>query len=135
VNGRPWTSSEIDKLRANAHHGRQVVAALLGRSELAVATAARRFGISLRRPGSRAGRRQTRHIDPRALDALTATRTRPLCPACAARPIDVPVVGLCQVCYRRGLAQAHREEAAITAAGKDLDAARQEKHRSRERAE
>lgn len=52
---RPWTSSELDMLRRNAHLGLDACATLLDRTPASVRSAAARNRISLRRPGSRAG--------------------------------------------------------------------------------
>lgn len=105
MRGQPWTSREIATLREHAHLGRRALAHLLGRSERSVALFASRHGISLRRPGSRRGRRQGLVVDPRAAQVIREARTtRPLCPVCVARPIDVPKAGTCQVCYRLELA-------------------------------
>lgn len=52
---RPWTSSEILKLRNNANLGAEAVAAILGRSVKSVKHKAARERISLRKPGERRG--------------------------------------------------------------------------------
>lgn len=52
---RPWTSSEILRLRNNANLGVEACAALLGRSPKSVKQKAQRERISLRRPGERRG--------------------------------------------------------------------------------
>lgn len=53
--GRPWTSKEIEILRANADRGAATIAALLDRSPMSVKHVAHRLGISLRRRGERRG--------------------------------------------------------------------------------
>lgn len=52
---KPWTSSEILKLRNNANLGAEACAALLGRSVKSVKHKAARERISLRKPGERRG--------------------------------------------------------------------------------
>lgn len=52
---RPWTSSEILKLRNNANLGAEACAAILGRSVKSVKHKAARERISLRKPGERRG--------------------------------------------------------------------------------
>ena len=52
-----WTPTEIETLRANASEGSAAVAKLLGRSEAQIKTKATSLGISLRKTGSKAGRK------------------------------------------------------------------------------
>lgn len=55
AHSKPWTSSEIMKLRNNANLGAEACAAILGRSVKSVKHKAARERISLRRPGERRG--------------------------------------------------------------------------------
>lgn len=52
---KPWTSSEILKLRNNCNLGAEAVALMLGRSVKSVKHKAARERISLRKPGERRG--------------------------------------------------------------------------------
>lgn len=54
-NTKPWTSSEIMKLRNNSNLGAEAVAAMLGRSVKSVKRKAARERISLRKPGESRG--------------------------------------------------------------------------------
>lgn len=126
---RDWTTKEIALLEQLAEHGRDAVAAAIGRPVAAVVKQASRRGISLRRPGERRGRGMQRVVEPRS------TAGAPLCPRCAVDPIEVEETGLCITCNRKELVARHdRELAAKSAreaeAQRELDAARQRKHRA-----
>lgn len=144
---RPWTSGEIAQLRKLAHLGPIALADQLGRSVGSIKMQASRQRISLRRPGERRGcvlgerHPGQLHTEVRTLvfvgtsDPERAERralsTDPLCPDCGHRPQERRS-GLCEVCYLRRLTWSHRQEAAIASARRELDAARQAKHRARE---
>lgn len=154
----PWTTAEIGVLRAQGRQGAGHLSRLLGRSETAVRDQARRLRISLRREGERRGlvlgqprgeswttRRDLerireamlgRKIDPRQVEdtlaRLAAGDVIPLCPLCAARPVEHRS-GVCRVCHLTALAQAHRDAEAVNAAQQDLWQARQAKSRSTRR--
>ena len=55
-NTAPWSTEELRTLRENAQHGAAAVAAMLGRSEAAIWSAAKRYRISLRRRGETRGK-------------------------------------------------------------------------------
>ena len=55
-NTAPWSTEELRTLRANAQHGAGAVSAMLGRSEAAIWSAAKRYRISLRRRGETRGK-------------------------------------------------------------------------------
>jgi hypothetical protein len=150
ANIRPWTSSELATVRAQAHLGAARVADLLDRSVASVRSAAYRQRISLRRKGSRRGSvmGQPRGVSLPAELRRGLLRTRvaeavaarvaldeeaALCPACAARPIRVASTGLCRVCHLRRLAEAHREQLAEVEARRALWSARQDLKRARDR--
>lgn len=128
----PWSTAELSTLREHAALGAATLAAMLGRSERAVRAKASELALSLRRDGETRGRRPA-GLDPLALAAIRERRTHleGLCPLCSRRPIEVKRAGCCQVCYQRELADAHRDAAARAASARELDAARQEKHRTR----
>ncbi|MGO8684200.1 MAG: hypothetical protein ACLQUT_06435 [Thermoleophilia bacterium] len=147
---RPWTTRELQALRAHAEEGLLALVVRLGRSPASVTMAAHRFRISLRRPGQRGGLvlGQPRHASlSRAqrrsmLDRLTATLTArnlaadldpesQLCPLCAMRVVTVTSTGLCGVCHMKKLAEAHRDALAEIEAQRELLAARQQLHRAR----
>jgi hypothetical protein len=113
---RPWTSKEIAWLAANGDLGLTAAALEMDRSPKSVESAAYRFGISLKRKPA-------------------------LCPHCCLRPVRT-ASGLCRVCALRANAQRYRLETAAIAradrarerhaereAARDLDAARQQRHR------
>jgi hypothetical protein len=155
LNPRPWTMSEVAVLRTRGAEGAAALAELLDRTPYAVWSQARRMRISLRRSGEVRGRRLALPgpvaPDPglqRALDRLRAdvaagrvnpvrlerraallARGAPLCPACAMRPIESELTGLCADCHLRRLLEAHELEADAIAAERNLAAARQRKHR------
>lgn len=52
---RPWSSSELSRLRQLAHLGQEGAAIALGRTPRSVRRAADRYNISLRRPGETRG--------------------------------------------------------------------------------
>ncbi|MGO8683066.1 MAG: hypothetical protein ACLQUT_00570 [Thermoleophilia bacterium] len=148
----PWTTGEVAILRRNGHLGAAALAAMLGRSQASVTSAARRFRISLRRQGSRRGSvlGQPRGVSLRsevrvslASDRLLAAlvvkrmqvdRDADLCPFCGRRPIVNHSTGLCAVCHVRKLTEAHRDALAELEARRELDAAKQMLHRAREAA-
>lgn len=123
---RPWTSLEIERLRANRELGAVALAELLGRSVWSVKRAAYRFRISLRRPGDARG-----HVlgQPRALslsgelrkaigaapdlyaERLRVSREAALCPSCTCRPTQVETSGLCRRCHARHLEELYRDAA------------------------
>lgn len=70
VNQQRWTVQELAVLRSNAHHGVQVVAALLGRTEGQVRRCAQRNRISLRRPGETRGMVMGQRVGERWSEAL-----------------------------------------------------------------
>lgn len=147
-----WTTTDIRYLREHASLGAGELAQRIGRSPAAVKRAASRFGISLRRPGSRRGsvlgqprgvslRRELRAdlVSGRVDQELLARRLRldaeaELCPLCVARPIRVAATGLCRVCHLRELAEAHREALEELEAQRELWTARQQLKRARDRA-
>lgn len=53
-----WTPEQVQTLRDNASLGAEKIAELLGRSDTQIKTKAAQLGISLRKPGSKGGRRQ-----------------------------------------------------------------------------
>ena len=113
---RPWSSREVAWLASNGDLGTAAAAQELGRTAASVRNAAYRFGISLK-------------------------RKPPLCPHCCLRPVRT-ASGLCRVCSLRANAERYRLETAALAradrarerhaereAARDLDAARQQRHR------
>ena len=136
------------KLRelAAAGVGLVVIAETLERSTASVRRQAERQRISLRRAGERRGAiigELARERLPRDLreavflgvsDPVVAERrvtsTGDLCPSCARRHVETRT-GLCAPCHLRRLAEAHREELAIVAGRRELDAARALKYRAR----
>jgi hypothetical protein len=145
-----WSSGELAALRRLAPLGAVAVAVELGRSERSVRVQASRIGVSLRRSGERRGNvlgeRVAGQLPPehrkavlygtsdaeRALTRARAGSNDPLCPACTYRPIQNRQTGLCDVCHIRRLTAAHREEAQLIEARRELVTARQQKHRARE---
>ena len=163
-NTAPWSTEELRTLRANAQHGAGAVSAMLGRSEAAIWSAAKRYRISLRRRGETRGKILGQRGAWSAISAIDGARLdlirseilegilvvavlearireehhgprRPLCPACGQRPQERPATGLCEVCHLRELARAHRDEVERREARRELWQARQDKHRRRKRAE
>lgn len=145
VDIKPWSVREINDLRRNAALGADTLAHLLGRTPNAIRLQAAKLRISLRRAGERRGRvlgqqpstelppgwRDLAVTDPAtastlAQDALTQA---PLCPRCATWP-QAPRLGICRVCHTHALAEAHRHAQALATAKRDLDQARQAKHRT-----
>jgi len=124
----PWTGREYAIVKEYAHLGRHALAAALGRSPASVAVFASRHGISLRVDGSKKGKRMRKGLDPREKKAVEANR---LCPECARRPVEDRKSGLCHPCYQTRLADAHRDFLEREEAEKNLQSARQEKHRAR----
>ena len=55
MDSQPWTSKEVARLRALAHHGAEHAATELGRTTASVRRAAHRHRISLRQRGERRG--------------------------------------------------------------------------------
>ena len=163
-NTAPWSTEEVRTLRANAQHGAGAVSAMLGRSEAAIWSAAKRYRISLRRRGETRGKILGQRGAWSAISAIDGARLdlirsevldgildvailearireehhgprRPLCPACGQRHQERPATGLCEVCHLRELARAHRDEVERRDARRELWQARQDKHRRRKRAE
>lgn len=143
VRQRPWRAQDITLLRSHAHLGANQLAELLHRTPHAVRLQASRQRISLRQPGQPTGRilgdpppplRDLFRRDPTAATRISqaATNPAPLCPRCARRP-QSPTLGICRPCHLTALADAHRAETAEQAARRDLDQARQAKHRARTR--
>lgn len=163
-NTAPWSTEELRTLRENAQHGAAAVAAMLGRTEAAVWSAAKRYRISLRRRGETRGKILGQRGAWSAISAIDGARLdlirtevlggildvavlearireehhgprRPICPACGQRPQERPATGLCEVCHLRELARAHRDEVERREARRELWQARQDKHRRRKRGE
>lgn len=160
-----WTSREVELLRQNAHLGARTLAEMLGRSVGSVEQQAHRQRISLRQEGSRRGPllgqpRGTSFVDyrrsfyaaPRMREDALAGKvdlavleaqvirmvregTRPLCPSCGKREQTVNSTGLCSPCHLRRLAAAHLDRIAETEAQRNLDSARQQAKRARDRKE
>jgi len=146
-----WTATDIRYLREHASLGADELARRMGRSPAAVKRAASRFGVSLRRSGSRRGsvmgqprgvslRGELRAdlVSGRVDQEVLARRLRldaeaELCPSCAARPIRVAATGLCRVCHLRVLAELHREALEELEARRDLWTARQQLKRARDK--
>lgn len=137
-------------MRENAHLGVVAVANLLNRTPASVRSAAQRHRISLRRPGYRGGvvLGQSRGISLRKAQrealleygTLIAERMRideqaELCPSCGRRPQRVSTTGLCAVCHKQRLADAHRETVAELEAQRGLWMERQRLHRARQEPE
>lgn len=136
------------RLRELAAAGLGIVAVAdqLERSVASVRRQAERQRISLRRAGERRGAilGELRHerlphelreavflgvSDPVAAERRVTIRGD-LCPACGHRYAETRT-GLCAPCHLRRLAEAHREELAIVAGRRELDAARALKYRAR----
>ena len=146
----PWTTTDLRLLKAESSLGAVKLSELLGRSVSSVEAAAHRQRISLRRSGCRRGSvlgqprgvsllpaLRSDLIDPKIAE-LVAQRMKvnqdaPLCPRCAARTIRVESTGLCVVCHRQVLAEAHREVLAEISSQQALWAARQDLQRARRR--
>lgn len=145
---RPWTTGELATLRELAASGIGLaeVAVGLDRSERSVKGQAVRQRISLRRTGERrgsilgelAGHRLPTEIrtavfigfsDPVSAEQRSR-RSGELCPGCAARYVSTRS-GFCDPCHLKRLAEGHREELAVAAGRRELDAARALKYRAR----
>lgn len=126
--------------------GAAAIAEVLERSEQAVRDQASRQRVSVRRSGERRGlilgeRRAARFehevrtavligvVDPADAERR-ARRSGDLCPSCSSRYASTRS-GFCEPCHLRRLAEAHREELAIIAGRRELDAARALKYRAR----
>lgn len=148
-----WTSSEVAELRRLAPLGARVAAQALGRSVSSVRLQAHRQRISLRPPGERRGillgqspkvkgpavkklRRDVLagDVDQEVVVHLVelAAQGAPICPMCGREPVETPA-GLGQICHNRELALAHELAVDRRTSERDLDAARQRKHRAREK--
>lgn len=157
---KSWTTEEIRIMRNSANLGLESVAMILDRSPESVKQAAKRYRISLRKPGSQGGlllgqprgRAWMKQLgmDPARLAAIRQEaiegeidlaeleerireqmqNSAAICPRCVQRSIERTSTGLCEPCHIALLAQAHRDEAFRRQARRDLDAARQEKSRS-----
>jgi len=156
---RPWTTKELQTLRANAAQGAAGVAELLDRSIASVKRQAQQQRISLRLDGERRGLLigQPRAISFRSgankLAQLVELRRAalagevdlqmierrvrliahgaPLCPACTARPIEKASTGLCTDCHLDGLTDQHRLASRTVLRQRELDLQRQNKARAR----
>lgn len=156
---KPWTTREIAELHRVAPLGAETASEVLGRSLWSVRHRAYRSRISLRRPGSRAGRIlgqprgarwASRNGSGRAAllrvlreDCLAGradmarierrirllARGAPLCPGCASRPQEIAATGLCEDCHLDRLAWGHRMERERTQVWREVDRERQRKHR------
>ena len=145
VDIKPWSVRDINDLRRNAALGADTLAHLLSRTPNAIRLQAAKLRISLRRTGERRGRvlgqttnsplppgwRDLAITDPTTATALAqdALTTAPLCPRCTTWP-QAPRLGICRVCHTHALAEAHRHAQALATAKRDLDQARQAKHRT-----
>ena len=139
-------------MRRNASLGAYQVALLLDRSVSSVYCKAHELRISLRRPGSRAGRRigipasmrlsdlgnvpasaiQSGKFDIATAElAIVSERTAPLCPACSIYPVQVRTTGLCRLCHLRHLIAKYHESALVDDANRELQRARTDKSRAR----
>lgn len=145
----PWTSTEIARLRELAPLGAVVAAHTLGRSLESVRMQAKRQRISLRPPGRRGGRilgqirgvsvsrrlrsdvESGRLSNTRVVELVSlAAAGAPICPMCGREPIETPA-GLGVICHNRELAHAHELVVDQLASQRELDAARQRKHRAK----
>jgi hypothetical protein len=152
-----WSTGDYAQLRANAHLGAEAIAAIVGRSVWSVRNAARRQRISLRRTGERRGKvlgeqragswsgeLAAARISQAAGDvngtvveqhlehvaAAMRGERAPLCPACVSRPVTRARTGLCEVCHRHALAEAHRHASAQADAQRAYWTAKQQAHRT-----
>lgn len=154
LNGRPWTTREIQDLRRVASLGAAAAAEILGRSEWSVRKQAQRMRISLRRQGSRAGlvlgQPRGVQLPPDVRSGLLEGEADPervaqrlqrlhregaeLCPRCAVRPQEVESTGLCKRCHLEELTQLYRIETDDLEAARAFDAERARRYRRRKAA-
>lgn len=161
LEGRPWTSADVDFMRRNAEEGALWIALQLGRTVASVRMAANRNRISLRRKGEARGlvlgqprseswrslrergvsnpaRIRKAIIDGEmSLDEVEAN-LRAIAEGRVVRTCPACGVrdadrptGWCTPCYTRELARAHRDATDRIEARRELDAARQAKSRAR----
>jgi formate dehydrogenase maturation protein FdhE len=155
---RPWTTTELQALRALATYGATHIARTLDRTIASVKAAAHRYRISLRPTTEHRGKlldeprasslnatgqrhirvailagdinphRLQAHLDHEA--ATLRGERHDLCPACTARPIERRT-GLCTVCHTRALTEAYRHATTERTAERELVTERQRRHRNK----
>lgn len=165
VEGRPWTSADVDFMRRNADSGALWIALQLGRSVGSVKACANRNRISLRRKGEARGlvlgqprAESWRSLRDRGVSNPTRIRQSIIEGELSLEEVEdrlraiasgreakiCPACGVRQVdrqsgwctpCYTRELARAHRDATDRIEARRELDAARQGKSRARRAAE
>jgi len=165
---RDWTMAEIKLMRANARFGARVLLEVLNANRAisrpdvapltlnAIYCKAHDVAISLRRRGSRAGRRFAIPADMRIGDVgLAADLVRSgridmaalernivayahgeleLCPHCSKRPATVKKTGLCGICHKTLLIEALNDALAEYEIQKQQWVAQQRVSRARRRA-
>lgn len=125
---RPWTTKELDVLRAFAPLGVDAVASLLERSQASVSTKARELHVSLK---ATEGDVDLGVLPARLLTWVRATPSLRICPMCARRLALMQSTGLCRVCHLDRLIELRREELDVVIRQKRLDKIRQDKRRVR----
>lgn len=124
---RPWTVGEERALVALADLGVEQVALALGRSRQSVRHKAHRLGVSVKKKSALDGTA----LEQAALDLLKRRDSGVLCPVCGRRPAGVVRTGLCGVCHKLALTEAHKEKAAEAEAQRELWKWQQKSSRAR----
>jgi len=102
---------------------------VLTRSVTSVRMKASRMGRSLKKKSQI----NVTDLTQAALDHVKRHNSGLVCPACGARLVATPS-GLCGVCHKQALAEAHRESLAELTAHRDYNVAKQDLSRARKKA-
>lgn len=113
---RAWTVGEEKALAVLADLGDEQIAAALGRSRKSVRNKASRLGVSVKRRSKLTGT----ELGQVALDRIKRNDPGLLCPVCGKRLIGVARTGLCGVCHKLALTEAHKAKVAEAEAQREL---------------
>ena len=122
---RGWSVSEESAIAVLGFLGAREVAQILGRTESGVRRKASRLGYSVKKKSEMS----VTELSQAALDHLTKRAPGLVCPSCGLRLAGPS--GVCAVCHKVALTDAHNERLAELAAHQEYNVAKQRLRRER----
>ncbi len=102
---RPWTCSEEQALATLADLGTSQLAVIFARSRGCIKKKASRLGVSVKRKSEI----RVTELSPSVVEHVRRINRGVLCPTCGKRLVAIATTGLCGVCHKGVLIEAHNE--------------------------
>jgi hypothetical protein len=124
---RPWTVAEEQALRELAALGTHQLSLIFARSRTGVKRKASRLGVSVKRTSQI----NVTVLSPTAIRRVQTNDPASLCPMCGRRLVAIVKTGLCGVCHKAVLLEAHYQTLAELDTQREINRVKQRVRRTR----